>query len=169
VRATWWAAAVVAAGCGGGDADGDARVRGAALRHLFRERERAGQLVVWADAREPGPVFSALGWRPDLSVGRADADLATTPELPVVGVTAADMARLFRDHPDGWTAFYRRYAGAPGLVEVGLVERSRAGASVVVGRACGEHCLHAWRVSLSSGTGGTWRVTRVVPLRVPRA
>jgi hypothetical protein len=174
-RVTWWAAAaaVIVAGCGGRDADDDARVQGAALRHLFRERERAGRLVVWADAAEVGPVFAALGVPADrvdrLAVGARAADgLTAAVGVPVTLASATDMARLFREHADGWRAFYRQYAGTPGLVELGRVRYADRTATVVVGRSCGEHCLHAWRVTLGAGAGGAWRATGVEPLRVPR-
>jgi hypothetical protein len=174
VRATWWAAAVVAAGCGGGDADGDARVRGAALRHLFRERERAGRLVVWADAAETGPVFAALGMPaggadlPPVDARAADG-LAAAVGVPVTLASATDMTRLFREHADGWKAFYGANPSTPGLVELGRVRYAGRTATVVVGRSCGEHCLHAWRVTLGVGAGCAWRATAVEPLPVPRS
>jgi hypothetical protein len=50
------AAALVLAGCGAGQrAADDAAAQGAALRALFRERENARGVVVWADPGEPGP------------------------------------------------------------------------------------------------------------------
>ena len=173
-RVTWWAAAaaLVVAGCRGGDAD-DARVQGAALRHLFRERERAGRLVVWADAAEAGPVFAALGMPaggadlPPVDARAADG-LAAAVGVPVTLASATDMTRLFREHADGWRAFYGRYAGTPGLVELGRVRYAGRTATVVVGRSCGEHCLHAWWVTLGAAAGGAWRATAVEPLRVPR-
>jgi hypothetical protein len=173
-RVTWWAAAaaVIVAGCGGRDADDDARVQGAALRHLFRERERAGRLVVWADAAEAGPVFAALGVpadgadMPPVDARTADG-LAAAVGVPVTLASAIDMTRLFRENPDGWKAFYWANPGTPGLVELGRVRYAGRTATVVVGRSCGEHCLHAWRVTLSAGGGGAWRATAVEPLRVP--
>ena len=145
-----------------------AAARGLALRRLFFERERAARLVLWDDPA-PGPAFEALGRRPaPLGAGGARR-VAAVVGAPVVTVTADTLARLFRAHADGWAAFYRRYAGAPGLVEVGPAERAGAGAAVVVGRACGEHCLNAWRVTLGTGAAGGWRVTGVAPLRVPGA
>jgi hypothetical protein len=176
-----------AGGCapGGGAARGSDQgaAQGAAIRHLFFERERAARVVLWADPAEPGPAFEALGRAP--SPPADSAALARGVAAPVTLVRGADLRRLFRDHPDGWAAFYRRYPGAPGLVEVGPVARAPDGrtAEVVVGRACGEHCVNAWRVELrradgrgagdddtaaddAAGRGGAWRATRVTPLRV---
>jgi hypothetical protein len=125
--------------------------------------------VLWADPGEAGPVFAAMGVRGgavDSAAGRAAGGIVG---VPVAFVTAADMTRLFRAHPDGWAAFYARYAGAPGLVEVGVVERAGPGrAAVTVGRSCGEHCASAWRVELRAAPGATaWRAAGVRTLRVP--
>jgi hypothetical protein len=166
------ACALLAAGaiaCGPADsakAD-DAAAQGAALRRLFFEREQAGRLVVWADPADPGPVFEALGR--GRGAPAATAALARSVGAPVTAVTAADLRRIFRDHADGWAAFYRAYPRAPGLVEVDRPRRHTRGvASVVVGRACGEHCGHAWTVEVRRDGDGVWRATGVTPLRVPR-
>lgn len=161
------AAAAGGAACGGGHGD-DAAAQGAALRRLFFERERAGRLVVWDDPREPGPVFDALGAGRGRPAGAAA--LARSVGAPVTVVGGAELRRLFRDHADGWEAFYRAYPGTAGLVEVAAVRRDGPGrASVVVGRACGEQCLNAWRVELRRDAGGGgWRAGPVAVLRVPR-
>ncbi len=154
-----------AAACGRGARDADAQ--GAALGYLFRERERGRRLVVWADA-EPGPVFAAAGVRRAALDARAAAAVARAAGLPVARVTAADMTRLFREHADGWAAFYARHPGTPGLVEVGRVERGAGGAAVVhVGRSCGEHCRHLWRVELPAAGAAAGARPRAVPLAVP--
>ncbi|HEY0780341.1 MAG TPA: hypothetical protein VGD56_20460 [Gemmatirosa sp.] len=133
-----------------------------AVRELFIVREHARRLVVWADAAERGPTFDVLG--------RDDADVDTRAlgaAIPVAvdRVTAPDLARLFRRHPDGWAAFYRTYPGAPGVVELASpVWSGDTLATVVVGRACGEHCLNAWRVSVRGG-----RALAAVPLRLPKS
>ncbi len=156
---------LAAAACGRGPADAEAQ--GAALRHLFREREHGRQLVVWADA-EPGPVFAAAGLRAAPLGAPAAAAVARATGLPVTRVTGADMARLFRAHPDGWAAFYARYPGAPGLVEVGAAERGADGATLVrVGRSCGEHCRHLWRVALPAAGAPAAVRARAAPLPVP--
>jgi hypothetical protein len=162
------AAGGCARGGGGAAAGAEGAAQGAAVRHLFFERERAARVVLWADPAEPGPAFEALGRAP--APPADSAALAAGVAAPVTLVRGADLRRLFRDHPDGWAAFYRRYPGTPGLVEVGPVARAPDGrtAEVVVGRACGEHCVNAWRVELrhAEGRGGAWRATRVTPLRV---
>ncbi|GJG85654.1 hypothetical protein tb265_08350 [Gemmatimonadetes bacterium T265] len=140
----------------------DAAVQGAAVRELFFTREHARQLVLWTDRNEPGPTFDVIGEHdahPDVVA------VATAVPTSVVPVHAADLARLFRTHPDGWAAFYTAYPGSPGLVE--LARPAWSGdtlATVVVGRACGEHCLNAWRVTVRDG-----RVVATAPLRVPKS
>jgi hypothetical protein len=52
--------------------------------------------------------------------------LAAAVGVPVTLASATDMARLFREHADGWRAFYRQYAGTPGLVELGRVRYAAA-------------------------------------------
>jgi hypothetical protein len=93
--------------------------------------------------------------------------LAAAVGIPVTLASATDMVRLFREHADGWRAFYRQYAGTPGLVELGRVRYAGRTATVVVGRSCGEHCLHAWRVTVRAGGDRVWRVTGVAPFTVP--
>ena len=140
----------------------------AAVTYLFRTRESARQLVLWADAREDGPVLSALRIRD----ARSASALARDPSLgvPTTTVDGDDMERLFHAHPDGWDAFYRRFPGSSGLVEVGTPQPvSRDGVvPVVVGRSCGEQCRQAWRVELRALAGGGWRAVRATPLRVDR-
>jgi hypothetical protein len=128
---------------------------GGRLRALFFERERSTRLVVWYD-RRPDPCSRRSAAPP--GPGPAPA-LARAVGAPVTAVGAADMGRLFRDHPDGWEAFYRTYRIAPGLVEVALTRRGDGVAEAFVGRACGEHCGHAWRVEVRR-VGGRWQATR---------
>ncbi|MDQ6925366.1 MAG: hypothetical protein M3154_03925, partial [Candidatus Eremiobacteraeota bacterium] len=79
-------------------------------------------------------------------------------------VVNVDLVRLFRAHPDGWAAFYATFPGAPGLVELEHpVWTGDSLATVVVGRACGEHCVNAWRVTMRAG-----RVVATEPLRIPK-
>jgi hypothetical protein len=137
----------------------DAAIREAALTELFLVRERARSMVFWVDSVHAGPVFDSLR----LPAGPVvPAPVAPAP-LPSAQVTLADMQALFRDHPDGWAAFFARHPGAPGLVEVGPVERDMDGrrARVAIGRSCGEHCRMAWRVELALETTGGWRIVSV--------
>jgi hypothetical protein len=175
VRRRWaltWALAGVAvavAACArpAPSAPDEAAAQGAALRRLFFEREHAGRLVVWDDPVDAGPAFEALG--SGRGAPAATAALARAVGAPVTTVRSVDLQRLFRDHPDGWAAFYSAYPRSAGLVEIGRVERTGAGvAQVVVGRACGEQCRNAWRVALRTDDAGRWRATAVTPLRVPR-
>lgn len=140
----------------------DAVVQGAAARELFFTREHARQLVLWADPDEPGPTFDVIGQRD----ARVDtAAVATTIPAPVIPVRSADLARLFRVHPDGWAAFYVAYPGAPGIVELAHpVWSGDTLATVIVGRACGEHCFNAWCVTVRDG-----RVVSTVPLHIPKS
>lgn len=140
----------------------DAAVHAAAARELFFTREHARQLALWTDPAERGPAFDLLGF------ADAPADtrrLEAALHAPVVRVTADNLANLFRAHPDGWAAFYAAYLGAPGLVE--LARPTWSGdtlATVVVGRACGEHCFNAWRVAVRNG-----HVVTTTPLPVPKS
>ena len=156
------AAAGAVASCARPDAAADAGVQAAAVRELFVTREHARQLVLWADPREAGPTFELLGAH---DAGADPRTLASAIPVPVRSVIAANLARLFRAHPDGWAAFYVAYPGAPGLVE--LARPAWSGdtlATVVVGRACGEHCFNAWRVTVRRG-----RVVATLPLRLPKS
>ena len=162
-RATWSLAAAAALGaCAPSHDLADARVQGAAVRELFVTREHARRLVLWNDSAEPGPTFGTLGEQD--AVGDTAA-LARAISVPVLPVRATDLVRLFRAHPDGWAAFYAAYPGAPGLVE--LARPTWSGdtlATVIVGRACGEHCFNAWRVTVRDG-----RVAAAQPLRIPKS
>lgn len=162
MRGTVAALAVAASACARPGPAADARVQAAAVRELFVAREHARQLVLWADPDETGPTFELLGAHDARADLRA---LASAIPLPVRPVRAADLAQLFRAHPDGWAAFYAAHPGAPGLVE--LARPAWSGdtlATVVVGRACGEHCFNAWRVTVHRG-----RVVATAPLRLPKS
>lgn len=147
----------------------------AALVTLFAERERAGQLLLWRDPRpdalRDAPTLGLLA-----GAGAADAPLALAePDvaalalpLPARTIAPAEVAAHFRVHPDGWEAWFRRFAGSGGVVEL-TVPRAVAAdtALVVVGRACGEHCRQAWRVTVAR-EGRAWRTASVEPLALPR-
>ncbi len=148
----------------------DAQVQGLAVGELFVAREHARQLVVWSDARERGPTFETI----DAADARADLRaLGAAVTVPVRPVDAAALGRLFQAHPDGWAAFYAAYPGAPGLIELARPAwRGDSLATVVVGRACGEHCFNAWRVTLRvvmRGTAPTADVVATTPLRLPKS
>lgn len=147
------------------------------------ERERARSVVLWGD-RAPGLVFEALGTA-ELGVAPPGAASGARPvpdpvrpgelaglalPLPAAVTDGAAMTALFHAHPDGWAAFYRRHPGTAGLVELARPTVAAGGgqATLVVGRACGEHCRQAWQVTLARAPAGRWTVTGVVPLRVPQ-
>jgi hypothetical protein len=122
-------------------------------------------LVVWAD-RDPGPVFAELVATTPDAVPARDAPPTRVGTVPVVAVRGRDLDTLFRAHPDGWKAFWARYPGATGVIELSPVRLTGDSAALVVGRSCGEHCRTAWRVRLGR-SGAEWRVARVEFLRVP--
>ena len=140
----------------------DTRVEAAAIRELFFTREHARVLVLWTDRAERGPTFELLG---RLNAAVDPAALSAAIPARVVGVVASDLARLFSAHPDGWAAFYAQYPGAPGLVELAAPTwRGDTLATVIVGRACGEHCFQAWQVTVRDG-----RVVAAAPLHLPKS
>jgi len=149
-------------GCTPTRAFDSAAVQQAALTELFLVRERASALVLWQDSLHAGPVFDSLGLRP--------TDMVSVPAaLPAVRVSLAELEALFRDAPDGWAALYARYAGTPGLVEVGPVAFARGGrsAQLAVARSCGENCRMAWHVQVERGAEGIWRVRSIGPIAAP--
>jgi thiosulfate/3-mercaptopyruvate sulfurtransferase len=157
------------------DATEDEDVQSAALRHLFTAREKAGQLVLWNDSAQSGPVFTRLHAAVSLV---AHVERLATPGLPVSAISSGAVQQLFREHPDGWAAFFARYAGAPGIVELGAVRYDSAtrenrsavrvrDAALLVGRSCGEQCAMAWRVSLRRAGDAPWRVESVTAVPLP--
>ena len=152
-----------------------AAIERAALRTLFVEREGARQLIIFRGARRDAPALSML---PD-NDAPSDTLALTTPDtaalalgVPVTLVTLADIEAHFREHPDGWEAWFTRYAGAGGIVELTAprLEDARAQAAwLVVGRACGEHCRAAWRVRVVRDASGAWRTTTTTTIALPRS
>ncbi len=140
----------------------EARIEGSALHELFVAREHARLLVAWTDAAERGPTFDLVG-QDDAPLDSSAVAMAVG--IPITRVRSADLASLFRAHPDGWAAFYAAFPGAPGLVEVARPVWSGDGAAtVVVGRACGEHCFQVWRVTVRDG-----HVVATAPIHVPKS
>jgi hypothetical protein len=142
-----------------------AAVQASAVSRLFLEREHARSIELWADTSRAGPIFTALGVTPAVApVPR----LASVDGAIVRRVTSDTMARIFRDSPDGWEGFFRRYPASSGLVELSAVTfRGDSLATVIVGRSCGEHCAVAWRVSAVRTSGGAWTVATIDYLPVP--
>ena len=140
-----------------------------ALDTLFNGRERAARLVLWATDAGNGPALESLGLAVAPSREPRAIDLPRlAPSLPARVMTEAQVAALFREHPDGWAAFFRDNPGAAGLVElspVRLVDDGR-GAETYVGRSCGEHCRNVWRLTARRVSSSGWRVDSLQWVRV---
>jgi hypothetical protein len=140
----------------------DGRAVSGRLVFVSRARTRA---QLWADTTRAGPVFSVLGIRPSVLASlRVPARTGATLHR----ITSDTMATIFRDNPDGWEAFFRRYPASSGLVEVSPVTFDGDSlATVTVGRSCGEHCAVAWRLVVARGADGTLpiRTIEYLPIR----
>ncbi|HYW31850.1 MAG TPA: hypothetical protein VE869_10120 [Gemmatimonas sp.] len=155
------------------------RIAQVALRALFVDREDARSVLLWTGSLADAPTFgqkrlrsaatSSLVVSESLTLAHLDTATLRLP-VPVHAVDPALLDRHFREYPDGWDAWFRRFPGASGIVEVTApVRRSGGAAALLVARACGEHCHSAWRVVLSRDTTGTWRVDSTVALALPRS
>ena len=161
------AAVAVSAACGGerrAKAKGGTAVQSAVVSFLFLEREHARSIELWADSTRAGPVLSVLGIRPSVLASlRVPARTGATLHR----ITSDTMATIFRDNPDGWEAFFRRYPASSGLVEVSPVTfDGDSMATVTVGRSCGEHCAVAWRLVVARGADGTLPIRKIEYLPV---
>ena len=152
------------------DSDDAYAVQRLALDSLFNGREHAGLLVIWATDAGDGPALESSGVLVRHRDTAQPIDLARlAPTLPARLVTEAALADLFRRNPDGWAAFYRENHGTPGVVELSPVAITPDGltATTIVGRSCGEHCRHAWRVVTTREPSGGWRIRQLDWLRLP--
>ena len=150
-------------------------IQRAALHTLFIEREGARQLVIFGGARRDAPALAALPGAEQ----SADTLALVVPDtaalalgVPLTIVSLGDIEAHFRANPDGWEAWFKRYAGAGGIVEVTAPRPEDAGAQtawIVIGRACGEHCRAAWRVRVARDARGTWRTTSTAIITLPRS
>ncbi len=77
------------------------------------------------------------------------------------------MSAFFRAHPSGWDAWFAAHPANAGLIEVAEPRVHRNDATVVVGRACGEHCRNAWRVTLKR-IRHEWVVQTIDVLPIPK-
>ena len=173
------ASAVVTSGCranaNGLSAADIAAIQRAALHTLFVEREGARQLVIFRGTRRDAPALSAL---PGAEQG-ADTLALVVPDtaalalgVPLTLATLADVEAHFRANPDGWEAWFKRYAGAGGIVELTAPRPEDArlqAAWLVVGRACGEHCRAAWRVRVARDASGAWHTAATEIIALPRS
>lgn len=164
------AGALAVAACSSASDHGAERaVVRATLIELFATREKAMAITVWHDARERAPTLSAYGgpWdhRDTLVLQAVDT---TGDGLPfrVEHTTLRDISAFFAEHPGGWDAWFDTHSGNAGVVEVAQPRMYAESAAVIVGRACGEICRTAWRVSLVR-EGASWRVRQVRTLVLP--
>lgn len=162
---------LITAACGPGrDYVAEKQVVRATLTELFAKRERARAITVWHDPREQAPTLSAFGGPFDhhdtLTLQVVDT---TGMGLPFVveHTTLREISAFFAEHPGGWDRWLEDHPGNAGVVEVVKPRVWDDSAAVVVGRACGEMCRSAWRVSLVRADT-TWRVKRVQLLSVPK-
>jgi len=153
-----------------GHADAERAVLRAALQELFARREHAQAVTLWQDARQQAPTLSVYGgpWEAHDTLALAQVDAAALA-LPfrVEHTSLREMSDFFARHPGGWDRWFERHPGNAGVVEVVTPRLFADSAVVTVGRACGEMCRTAWRVSLVR-SGDTWQVRRVRVLRLPR-
>ncbi len=149
-------------------------VQRAALLTLFVEREHAKRLVFWADSGHESPTVDLLRESGVSLVSDLPDTAALALPMPVHVETLATLEQHFRDIPDGWEAWFRRFPASSGIVVLTrpvFLAKSSDGmerAAVVVARTCGEHCHSAWRVTLQRGPDGAWQTVTVVPLTLPR-
>jgi hypothetical protein len=137
-----------------------------ALDTLFNGREHSRELVVWS-SDSVGPALEAILPQQHLQHTRLRVDRLNAT-IPATAIDERTIARLFREHPDGWEEFFRRHPRSSGLVELSPVRFSSGeSAEVFVGRSCGRHCQNAWRVVLRRDPVGAWRVTRLQWVAVP--
>ena len=138
-----------------------------ALDTLFNGREHARQLVLWS-SESPGPTLELILSQQALEHTSIDIQ-RLEPTLPATAVDEQTLADLFRDHPDGWAEFFRRYSQSSGLVELSPVRLSSGNsrAELFVGRSCGEHCRNAWRIVAKRTASGAWRVAELQWIGVP--
>jgi hypothetical protein len=137
-----------------------------AMKQLFVAREKAQAITLWRDRT----VSLTLGALPLTDASpRVPLDSAALALSLRTGVAdQASMEAFFRTHPAGWDAWFEANPGNAGLVEVAEPLVHDNDASVVVGRACGEHCRSAWRLTLKR-IRHEWVVQQVTVLPVPRS
>lgn len=159
---------------------------GAALTALFVDRERSSEVLLWQDPVRDAPVFGNAAVRAvvapyqhnparpsrarPFALAVIDSARLSLP-IPWRPVRLATLEAHFREHAAGWDSWFRLHPGSTGVVEVTVPlpdGSSRERASLLVGRACGEHCRNAWRVTLRR-TDGVWRADSVVALPLPRS
>ena len=157
---------VVLSACHASD-DATYTIQRLALDTLFNGREHARELVIWS-SDSAGPALENILSRQHLEHPRIDIQ-RLEPTIPAIAVDEQALTDLFREHPDGWAEFFRRYPQSSGLVELSPIRFSSGDrlAEVFVGRSCGEHCKNAWRISARREPVGAWKVTELRWITVP--
>ena len=159
---------------------------GAALTALFVDREPSTEILLWQDPVRDAPVFGNAAVRSIVTPYQHNP--ARPSRLRPFALAVVDSARLalpipwrpvrlatleahFREHAAGSESWFRLHPGSTGVVEVTVPipeGEGRDRASLLVGRACGDDCRHAWRVTLRR-RDGVWRADSVVALPLPRS
>jgi len=146
-------------------------IQRAALSTLFIEREHSQLLVLIDVARDSAPVLHDTLANPDRAELQLPDSAALALPIAVRVVTLRDVETVFREHADGWAAWYRRYPVSAGIVELTAPTVSgdaRESARIVVARACGEHCRAVWRVTVQRDRDGRWRTVSVAAVGLPK-
>lgn len=160
-----------AVACGPGrDHDSERAIVRATLMELFAVREKANAITLWDDPRQVAPTLSAYGgpWDHHDTLALQVVD-TTGLRLPFGAdhTTLREASAFFAEHPGGWDVWFEKRPGNAGVVELVTPRIFADSAVVVVGRACGEICRSAWRVSLLR-EGRAWRVRQVQVLTLPK-
>src|SRR5690242_17173140 len=79
-----------------------------ALDALFNSREHARRLVIWS-SDSAGPALELILSQQTLKHAPIDIQ-RLAPTLPATAVDERAVADLFREYPDGWAEFFRRYS-----------------------------------------------------------
>ena len=136
-----------------------------ALKQLFLTRERAHAVALWRDATVTLslPATLASDAAPRLALDSATLALP----VPTRAEDRASMDAFFRANPKGWDAWFIANPASAGLIEVAEPRVHDNDATIVVGRACGEHCRNAWRLTLKR-IRHEWVVQAIDVLPVPK-
>jgi hypothetical protein len=165
------AGVLVIGSCGPGrDHRAERAVVRATLVELFAAREKAQAITLWHDPRQQAPTLSVYGgpWDQHDTLALQVVD-STGMRLPfrVQHTTLREMSAFFAKHPGGWDVWFEMHPGNAGVVEIVRPQMFADSAVVMVGRACGEMCRSAWRVSLTR-RDTSWRVRQVQTLTLPK-
>jgi hypothetical protein len=163
-RAVTCLLAALLCACGRSDTVTQVDIARVAIRTLFLVRERPQAITLWRDT-----VSLTLGTlAPGATPRRVPLDSAVLGlPIPTHVADQRSMEAFFREHPAGWDAWFLANPANGGLIEVAEPEVEGNDARVVVGRACGEHCRAAWRLTLTR-IRHEWVVQRIEAIPLPR-